>query len=212
MEQAAPANLMKFLALGDSYTIGEAVPPEERWPVQLVNELRKRNLHFNPPDIIATTGWRSDELLDAISERQPPPDYDMVSILIGVNNLYQGKPVAQYAVEFEELLRIAIVLAKGKKEHVFVLSIPDYGFTPFGKETRSEISQATDLFNDAYHTITSTYGIAYFDITGISRHGLEKPELIASDNLHPSGLMYAEWVRTILRPDSQLFRDYIQLA
>lgn len=196
-----PINPMKFLALGDSYTIGEAVTHDERWPVQLVSELRKRNIHFANPDIIATTGWRTDELIRAISEQRPPHDYDMVSLLIGVNNLYQGRPIEQYAAEFEELLKTAIELGNANKENVFVLSIPDYGFTPFGKEKQSDISRDTDLFNEVNRHIALKYGITYFNITGISRNGLKTPQLIASDNLHPSGQMYSEWVRIIM--DSQ---------
>lgn len=204
-----PINPMKFLALGDSYTIGEAVTHDERWPVQLVSELRKRNIHFANPDIIATTGWRTDELIRAISEQRPPHDYDMVSLLIGVNNLYQGRPIEQYAAEFEELLKTAIELGNANKENVFVLSIPDYGFTPFGKEKQSDISHDTDLFNEVNRHIALTYGITYFNITDISRNGLKTPQLIASDNLHPSGQMYFEWVRIIMASQDPPIHTYL---
>ncbi len=204
-----PINPMKFLALGDSYTIGEAVTHDERWPVQLVSELRKRNIHFANPDIIATTGWRTDELIRAISEQRPPHDYDMVSLLIGVNNLYQGRPIEQYAAEFEELLKTAIELGNANKENVFVLSVPDYGFTPFGKEKQSDISRDTDLFNEVNRHIALKYGITYFNITGISRNGLKTPQLIASDNLHPSGQMYSEWVRIIMASQDPPIHTYL---
>ncbi len=204
-----PINPMKFLALGDSYTIGEAVTHDERWPVQLVSELRKRNIHFANPDIIATTGWRTDELIRAISEQRPPHDYDMVSLLIGVNNLYQGRPIEQYAAEFEELLKTAIELGNANKENVFVLSVPDYGFTPFGKEKQSDISRDTDLFNEVNRHIALTYGITYFNITDISRNGLKTPQLIASDNLHPSGQMYSEWVRIIMASQDPPIHTYL---
>ena len=200
---------MKFLALGDSYTIGEAVAQDERWPVQLVEALRKRQIYFADPEIIATTGWRTDELSQAISERRAAPDYDMVSLLIGVNNLYQGRSLDEYAKEFEALLISAIKLAKSNRRNVFVLSIPDYGYTPFGKDKQEEISRATDSFNEVNRRLTLSHGVSYFDITGVSRDGLKKPELIASDNLHPSGLMYSEWVRIILASDSTPFSSFL---
>lgn len=205
-----PASIgqMKFLALGDSYTIGEAVAPDSRWPVQLVKELRKHSVHFANPDIIATTGWRTDDLMKAISDRQPSGDYDMVSLLIGVNNLYQRKPVEQYAVDFEELVNTAIRLAEGNTKNVFVLSIPDYGFTPFGQAKQFEITRATDLFNSVNRGIALRHGIRYFDITEVSRDGLKNPELIAPDNLHPSELMYSKWVKIILDSNYLQFRNF----
>ncbi len=203
MEESGRSDtLLKFLALGDSYTIGEAVLPRERWPAQLVDALRERNVQIADPEIIATTGWRTDDLRSAIAIHRPPTNYDMVSLLIGVNNLYQGKSVDQYAIEFEELLRTAITLARGNSTNVFVLSIPDYGFTPFGREKQQEISLTTDAFNDVNRTISHRYGITYFDITPISREGFKKPALIAKDNLHPSGVMYSEWVRMIMASDA----------
>jgi lysophospholipase L1-like esterase len=188
---------MKFLALGDSYTIGESVAEDQRWPVQLVKELNAHGKNFTDPTIIATTGWRTDDLKNAILKENPHNDYDMVSLLIGVNNQYQGKSVESYIPEFEELLNMAIAFAGGDKSKVFVVSIPDYGFTPFGKEKQEKITKELDGYNRTNKKITEQKGIKYFNITDVSRKGLEDPELVASDGLHPSGKMYGEWVKII---------------
>lgn len=192
-----PTEKIKFLALGDSYTIGEAVDENLRWPVQLINSLRKKGYQADDPKIIATTGWRTDDLKNAILKENPTKDYNLVSLLIGVNNQYQGKSSESYAPEFEELLKMAIEFAGGDKSKVFVVSIPDYGFTPFGKEKKEAITKALDEFNSVNKTITEKYGVKYFYITDISRRGFEDPELVASDGLHPSGKMYTEWVKVI---------------
>jgi lysophospholipase L1-like esterase len=190
---------VKFLALGDSYTIGESVDTQDRWPVQLIASLRKRGLECNDAQIIATTGWRTDNLKKAIVDAQLKNDYTLVSLLIGVNNQYQGKSVEDYAPEFEELLNTAITLAGGIKSHVFVVSIPDYGYTPFGKAKQATISPAIDAFNAMNKSITEKLGIKYFNITEISRQGFNQPDLVANDGLHPSGKMYTQWVELILQ-------------
>jgi lysophospholipase L1-like esterase len=190
---------IKFLALGDSYTIGESVAEDQRWPVQLAGTLRQKGLNVEQPMIIATTGWRTDDLKRAIEAAKPPKDFGLVSLLIGVNNQYQGKTSAAYAPEFEELLKTAISFAGGDKSKVFVVSIPDYGFTPFGKEKQVQITRAIDDFNAVNKTITEKYDIKYFNITDISRKGFEDPELVASDGLHPSGKQYSQWVEVIGR-------------
>lgn len=189
---------LRYLALGDSYTIGESVLESERWPVQLAAALSKQGILVAQPKIIAVTGWRTDNLKNGINIAQLKEQYDLVSLLIGVNNQYQGKPVDQYAIEYEDLLKTAIALAGGKKENVFVVSIPDYGYTPFGKPKQAQISNALDEFNAVNKRITESYGIAYFNITDISRRGFDDPELVASDGLHPSGKQYALWVERIL--------------
>jgi len=189
---------LKYLALGDSYTIGESVAENERWPVQLADVLTKDGKSVAKPKIIAVTGWRTDNLKNGINIAQLKNEYDMVSLLIGVNNQYQGKPADQYAIEYEDLLKTAIQLAGGKKERVFVVSIPDYGFTPFGKPKQVKISAELDEFNSINKRITQEYGIAYFNITDISRRGLDDPELVAADGLHPSGKQYTLWVERIL--------------
>ena len=192
-----PTEKIKFLALGDSYTIGEAVDENQRWPVQLINSLRKKGYQADDPKIIATTGWRTDDLKNAILKENPPKNYNLVSLLIGVNNQYQGKSSESYAPEFEELLKMAIEFAGGDKSKVFIVSIPDYGFTPFGKEKKEAITKALDEFNSVNRKITEKFGVKYFYITEISRKGFEDPELVASDGLHPSGKMYGEWVKLI---------------
>lgn len=189
----------KFLALGDSYTIGESVAPEQRWPHLLVDALNEQGEAFAPPDIIATTGWRTDDLKNAILKAKPQSDYDLVSLLIGVNNQYQGKTAESYAPEFEALLEMAIGFAGGDPSKVFVVSIPDYGFTPFGKERQEQITKAVDAFNKVNREITLKHRVQYFNITDISRKGFEDPALVASDKLHPSGKMYAAWVEVILK-------------
>jgi lysophospholipase L1-like esterase len=190
---------MKYLALGDSYTIGESVAEAERWPNQLVDSLIKRSWHIDKPTIIATTGWRTDNLKNAMTIAKLKSEYDLVSLLIGVNNQYQGKSSKEYAIEFEELLKTAIQLAKGKKDRVFVVSIPDYGFTPYGKPKQETITKAIDEFNEINARITYKYGIQYFDITETSRDGLKDASLVAADGLHPSGKMYSYWVELIVK-------------
>ncbi len=194
----AYAQPMKYLALGDSYTIGESVAPEERWPVQLAHQLRQRGKAVEGPTIIATTGWRTDNLQNGMTIARLQPEYDLVSLLIGVNNQYQGRPLAQYQTEFEALLREAIRLARGNKANVFVVSIPDYGYTPFGQPRQEKISRELDAFNEANRALTEQLGVKYIYITDISRQGLQDPALVAADGLHPSGKMYGLWVARIL--------------
>lgn len=189
---------IKFLALGDSYTIGESVAEVQRWPVLLAKAISDRGIPCSEPQIIAVTGWRTDDLMSALKDNPPGNDYSLVSLLIGVNNQYQGKSVDEYAADFEALLRSAIAYAGGNASQVFVLSIPDYGYTPFGRDKQHEISQQIDVFNHANKSITGRLGISYIDITEISRDGLTDPELIAADGLHPSEKMYARWVDRIL--------------
>jgi len=190
--QEAP---LTFLALGDSYTIGESVSEDQRWPVQLAKKMTENGISVESPRIIATTGWRTDELKAAIESADDlSPRYDMVSLLIGVNNQYQGRSVDSFAPEFEELLQIAIDKAGSEKAHVFVVSIPDYGKTPFGAAKEEEIARELDAYNAISKEIAERYGVAYYDITPISREAKDKPELVASDKLHPSGEMYKRWV------------------
>jgi lysophospholipase L1-like esterase len=190
---------MRYLALGDSYTIGESVAESDRWPNQLVDRLKDKGIVWSKPTIIATTGWRTDNLSNAITIAKLKPEYDRVSLLIGVNNQFQGKPIEPYEHEFEELLKNSIALAKGKAENVFIVSIPDYGFTPYGLKNKGKISKAIDEFNAVNQKIATKYNIAYINITEISRQGLNDPALIATDGLHPSGKMYSLWVSEIVR-------------
>jgi lysophospholipase L1-like esterase len=189
---------VRFLALGDSYTIGQSVPVDDRWPNQLVAELERQGYNVEELKIIAQTGWTTASLQNAISQQMPLNGYTLVSLLIGVNNQFQGGSIDTYTVQFKELLQQAIFLAGNNPQHVFVLSIPDYAYTPFGNGNPS-ISTEIDLFNGVNRFITSTYNIRYIDITPISRMGLSSPYLIAGDGLHPSGDMYRLWVEEIVK-------------
>ncbi len=189
---------VSFLALGDSYTIGQSVGETERWPVQFMHELGRLGYGAGELKIIAQTGWRTDNLQNAINQQLPLNGYNLVSLLIGVNNQYQGGNIQTYAKEFEELLDQAIFIAGGSSSHVFVLSIPDYAYTPYGNGNPN-ISAEIDEFNQINRQISDNKNVKYVDITPISRRGLVQPELVASDGLHPSGLMYAQWVAEILK-------------
>ncbi len=185
---------IRYLALGDSYTIGESVEAENNYPHLLEKKLINAGILVEETKIIAKTGWRTDDLISAINNERLTGTYDIVTLLIGVNNQYQHKPIEQYKKEFRALLKTAIELSDGKKERVFVISIPDYGYTPFGKENQKLISQELNLYNTINKSISSEFGVKRFDITPISREGLKREELIAKDGLHPSGKMYQEWV------------------
>jgi lysophospholipase L1-like esterase len=188
---------IRFLALGDSYTIGQSVLPEESWPNQLYSRLAAAGYTSEKIQIIARTGWRTDVLAGAIATENPPADFNLVSLLIGVNDQYQGKPFASYEPAFRDLLNTAIKLAGGVIEHVFVVSIPDYAYTPYGAGN-TNISQQIDQYNAVNKSVAEEYGIMYFDITPISREGINEPELVANDNLHPSALQYERWVDFML--------------
>lgn len=188
-----------YLALGDSYTIGESVPETERWPVQLAERLRNRGYKMAAPMIIARTGWTTGNLLDAMDvEVDVQRDFDLVSILIGVNNQYQGKPITEYEVELRQIFRRAINHSKTREAGVFALSIPDYGYTPFGSANQEKISAEIDRFNEVYKRVAEEFNVPFYNITPISRDARENPNLVASDGLHPSGLMYEQWVDQIV--------------
>jgi lysophospholipase L1-like esterase len=189
---------VRFLALGDSYTIGQSVTVNNRWPNQFVAELGRQGYNVEELRIIAQTGWTTASLQNAINQQMPLNGYTLVTLLIGVNNQFQGGSIDTYTVQFEELLQQAIFLAGNNPQHVFVLSIPDYAYTPYGNGNPL-ISAEIDLFNGVNRFITSTYNIRYIDITPISRLGLSNPYLIADDGLHPSGDMYRLWVEEIVK-------------
>ena len=184
---------IRFIALGDSYTIGQSVDPAKNWPNQLYARLAAAGCATDKLQIIARTGWRTDNLASAIVTENPPADFNLVSLLIGVNDQYQGRPIANYEPAFTSLLDTAIKLAGGNKDHVFVVSIPDYAYTPYGRNNQN-ISTEIDAYNAINKRVADQYGITYFDITPISRQGLAEPDLVASDGLHPSALMYERWV------------------
>lgn len=189
---------IKYLALGDSYTIGESVDTSMRWPVQLATRLEADSVHIAALKIIAKTGWRTNQLIDAIEAEKPANDYDMVSLLIGVNNQYRNYPIDQYRTEFTTLLTTAVTLASGQANNVFCVSIPDYAFTPFGQSKVPEkITRELDAYNAIADSICQSMNIPFVQITDISRQGLDQPTLVAADALHPSGEMYSLWVDRI---------------
>ncbi len=183
-----------YLALGDSYTIGQSVDASQRFPVQTAELLKQQNINVSSPGIIAVTGWTTGNLLDALNATPPTNNYDIVTLLIGVNNQYQGRSLNEYKVEFTELLRRSVIYAGGNKAHVFVISIPDYSVTPYarGADT-AKIAREIDSFNEANKPITLNEGIAYVDVTPVSREAKYDPSLIAGDGLHPSRQQYKKW-------------------
>ncbi|NQZ76919.1 MAG: SGNH/GDSL hydrolase family protein [Ekhidna sp.] len=186
----------QFLALGDSYTVGEAVEEDQRWPIQLVNRLSEDSVKMEAT-IIATTGWTTDELKSGIVKSEVDGTFDFVSLLIGVNNQYRGYPIDQYEKEFKELLDIAIQFADGNPYHVMVVSIPDYGVTPFAEERmldEEKIGRELDNYNAIAERIAKLRDILFIDITPGSRLAKNDTTLVASDGLHPSGKMYKMWV------------------
>lgn len=195
------ANSLTYLALGDSYTIGEAVTIQESFPYQLVSKLKAEGIDFNEPKVIAKTGWTTDELQSAIKAENITQTYDVITLLIGVNNQYRGYPETTYRKEFAALLQTALTFAKGNKSRVFVVSIPDWGVTPFGKNSGKDIkviAQQIDAFNSVNKEETLAVGVSYIDITPGSRVALTDASLIASDGLHPSSKMYSEWAAALL--------------
>ena len=185
------------LALGDSYTIGEAVAEHERWPAVLVQRLRHGGLPIDEPQIVAVTGWTTDELAQGMDAAALLPPYDLVTLQIGVNNQYRGRPADDYRAQFAGLLDRAIALAGGRAARVLVASIPDWGVTRFAREQgrdRARIAAELDAYNALARAETERAGARFVDITGISR---QHPELLADDGLHPSAAQYALWVEAI---------------
>ena len=183
-----------YLALGDSYTIGEQVQLAENFPYQTLQLLRRGGMRFYAPEIVATTGWTTDELNSAIGKSILLEKYDIVSLLIGVNNQYRGRSTGDFIIEFEHLLQLAIQFAGNQAGHVFVLSIPDWGITPFaeGRE-RMEIAREIDAFNEICNSSSKKFYTNYIDITVSQRLDGNLPEYIAADGLHPSAKEYSKW-------------------
>lgn len=195
----APA---RYLALGDSYTIGEGVAATGRWPVQLAALLRERGVQLDPPEIIARTGWTTDELDAAIDSVGPGGPYDMVSLLIGVNNQYRGRAVDEYRTELRALVQRAIAFAGGRPDRVLVLSIPDWGVTPFAEgRDRARIASELDEYNATKRRVAAELGVRFVDIAPVARARGAEAAMLAPDGLHPSAEMYAEWARLAL-PDA----------
>ena len=203
--------MASYLALGDSYTIGEGVAPSERWPVQLAASLRSRGISIDEPVIIARTGWTTAELLSALDAMPNGPgrDFDLVSLLIGVNDQYRTLELNTFSQGLNELMNRAIDYAGGRPGRVLLVSIPDWGVTPFARSywrSAREIAAEIDLFNDNVRARALSCGARFADITSVSRRAAGEPELLASDGLHPSGLMYAEWVRVLLPHAADILR------
>ncbi len=195
-------DILTYLALGDSYTIGESVPAAQSFPYQLAANLRAGNHLVTNPDIIAVTGWTTGDLKQGIIQRGiTKHDYNIVTLLIGVNNQFRGYSQDDYRKEFTELLNIAINYAGGNKKHIFVLSIPDWGVTPFAKNggyDAHKVGAEIDQFNAINKQETEKLGVSYVDITPASRRASYISDLIANDGLHPSGSMYSLWVAQLL--------------
>ena len=191
--------MRRFLALGDSYTIGEGVEARERWPNHLAQMLHGRGLAIGDPEIIARTAWTTDELSDAIDEAAPEGPYDLVSLLIGVNDQYRSRPVESFEEFFAPLVRRAVSLAGGAARRTLVISIPDWGATPFAEgRDRDLIAREIETYNKRAREIAERFGALWADITGISRAMLREPVLVATDGLHPTGEMYRRWAESFL--------------
>ncbi|NII11954.1 SGNH/GDSL hydrolase family protein [Oleiagrimonas sp. C23AA] len=189
-----------YLALGDSYTIGEGVAEDGRWPMQLAKALRGDGVDMAEPRIVAVTGWTTDELEAGMDAAHLQPGYDLVTLLIGVNDQYRGRPPEAYDGPFKQLLERAIALAGGKPSHVVVVSIPDWGVTAFGhKDARgpAQIGHELDAYNAIAAKAVRAAGAHWVDITPVSREAGDAPDMLAADGLHPSAAQYTRWMRVI---------------
>ncbi len=194
--------MMNFLQLGDSYTIGEGVDEDDRWGHQLVRALRNEGVAIALPHIVATTGWTTGELQSRLDALEPLGEtWDLVSLLIGVNNQYRALSLQDYVAEFERLLARAILYARGDVDRVFVLSIPDWGVTPFAREQKrdpQQVGEEIDQFNAAAREVCDAFAVRFVDITPASRRFGGEVDMLVADALHPSGAMYALWAAEAL--------------
>ncbi len=194
---ATPKDTLTYLALGDSYTIGQSVTEKESFPYQLADMLP--GFKVAEPKIIARTGWITQQLIDAIAASDiNGKTYDFVTLLIGVNDQYGGYSQTNYRVKFAAVLNTAIKFAGGKKSHVFVLSIPDYGVTPFAHGNDAVIGPEIDQFNAINLDESNKAGVTYVNITPISKGAATDLTLLANDGLHPSAKMYNMWVQKLM--------------
>lgn len=193
--------MLRFLALGDSYIIGEGVPQEGRWPDQLVARLRSEDVEVAEPEIVAMTGWTAAELLDGIAVARPQAPFDLVSLCIGVNDQYRGADVDAFLPAFRAALGHALAFASGDALRVLVLSIPDWSVTPFAEgRNRERIASELQEYNVAMLLEVMRWGPHIVNVTGISRLAESQPDLLAEDGLHPSAKQYAMWVDVMMRP------------
>lgn len=192
--------MYSYLALGDSYTIGEQVASQDNFPHQTVDLLRKQHIEVADPMIIATTGWTTDELAHSIMEHNIKETFSFVTLLIGVNNQYRGRSVENYRQEYEQLLNKAIAFAKDKPQHVFVLSVPDWGVTPFAEgRDRAQVAKEIDEYNAAKKDITLAHRCHYIEITESTRQNGKDAAYLAGDGLHPSGKEYGIWAERLAK-------------
>ncbi|KQS27145.1 lysophospholipase [Dyadobacter sp. Leaf189] len=196
---AADKTGMRYLALGDSYTIGESVDESERWPVLFAKAMRTAGKPVQAPYIVAQTGWTTGDLLLGLQNYNPTEKYDLVSLLIGVNNQYQGRSLEEYRQQFRTLLLRSIDYANGDTGNVFVLLTPDWGVTRYGEGRRDEIAREIDEFNAVAKEECDKEQVLFIDITPLSRRALQDPTMIARDQLHFSGKMYQMWVDEVLK-------------
>jgi lysophospholipase L1-like esterase len=183
-----------YLALGDSYTIGEQILFAKNFPNQIVQQLRKAGFAFYAAEIIAKTGWTTDELSNAIENTIFLKKYDIVTLLVGVNNQYRGRSIVEFKIEFEQLLQKAIQFADNKPSHVFVLSIPDWGITPFAEgRDRKQVADEIDAYNAVCKKSAAAFQTNFINITDSQREDGNKTEFLAQDGLHPSGIEYKKW-------------------
>lgn len=188
--------MQTYLALGDSYTIGEQVPLQQSFPYQLMKLMRRSGRRMVAPEIVAVTGWTTSDLLNGIAQADLLPAYDLVTLLIGVNNQYRGWEIQVYEREFEQLLRLAIQYANGLRNKVLVVSIPDWGVTPFAEgRNREQIAAEIDDYNQINQRIALRQSVGYLNITPGSRLAATNAELLAADGLHPSPQEYARWAQ-----------------
>ncbi len=204
---AAPAiDHPRFLALGDSYTIGEGVAANERWPAQLAAMLHAHGIAIDAPETVARTGWTTDELAAAMDAHAFRPPYALVTLLIGVNNQYRGRDLENYREEFRALLERAIKLAGKRPQHVIVVSIPDWGVTRFGRDSgrdTTQIAREINAYNLAAAAIAQTAHVRYVNVTAASRDGGSHADMLVADGLHPSAAMYRRWAELVL-PQAQV--------
>jgi lysophospholipase L1-like esterase len=207
---AASAVPLRFLALGDSYTIGEGVAADERWPAQLARRLSANGVAVATPEVVAQTGWTTDELSAAMDAAALTPPYDFVTLLIGVNNQYRGRALENYREEFAALLARAIALAGTRRERVVVVSIPDWGVTRFARNENRDtaaVGAQIDAFNAAAAKITAATQVAYVDVTAASRESGDHDAMLVSDGLHPSAAQYALWTDAVFTVARDLLKS-----
>jgi lysophospholipase L1-like esterase len=210
MSQAFSQKSISYLALGDSYTIGEKVEEEQSWPFQLSTYLTSEGFQVQDPEIIAVTGWRTDELKDSIvSQNYMPNSFDLVSLLIGVNNQYQKKPFKQFKTEFEDLLKTAIFLCSNGKKGVFIVGIPDYSLSKFAQDKKlKKVSSQLKRYNRFIQKMSQRHGIAFYPLQTLSKPLHENKNMLAEDLLHPSGKQYRVWVDSFKENVAQQIKSF----